>query len=93
MTFAQQKEAQQQRTATVKAGTPFRRAILMSQEVKFALALATHLQGAAMAAIGPYESRGKGGSKSKPGRYYRRGHPNPHYGAKESAKFAARGAP
>lgn len=92
MGFADQQEARQQKAGTVKAGTPFRRAMLMSQEVMFASMLAEHLRGAAFAAIGPYESRGKGGKRSKTGKSYggTGSKYQPHIGAKEHAKFAAR---
>lgn len=68
MTYTEMADARRQRRAAVKHGTPFRAAILMAREVAAARELPIAQQQAVLAAIGPYESRGKGrGGISTPG--------------------------
>jgi len=71
----------------------FHRAIAMMQAIATAMAMPAHLQQGELNKIGPYRSRGKGRGRASSLSFVKnRSKYEPHYGAKESAKFAAKTA-
>lgn len=71
---------------------PFARSIAMMAMITAAMQLDGGARHLAMSRIGPYESRGKGKNRSKPSPRFGKSNSKyqPHYGAKESAKFCAK---